>query len=116
MSWLYSACDCTLGIGLGEGFGFPIFESLASGTPCVHGDYGGAAEWLPSHMLVKPHAWRLEGQFNCVRPVFSPIDWFVCINQKQMQESATLPAQLDWVNLWPRWAKWLHAGLKADQL
>jgi hypothetical protein len=62
-------------------------------------------------MLVKPHAWRLEGQFNCVRPIFSPIDWFVCIHQKQMQESVTLPAELDWVNLWPRWAKWLKAGL-----
>src|SRR5262249_37444826 len=26
MAWAYSACDVTLGIGNGEGFGYPIFE------------------------------------------------------------------------------------------
>lgn len=29
----YNACDLTLHPGLGEGFGYPIFESLACGTP-----------------------------------------------------------------------------------
>ena len=40
MTWAYSACDVTWGIGRGEGFGFPIYESLACGIPCIHGNYG----------------------------------------------------------------------------
>lgn len=33
LAWGYSACDVTLGIGRGEGFGLPLAESLACGTP-----------------------------------------------------------------------------------
>ena len=106
MAQLYSACDVTLGIGLGEGFGYPIFESLACGTSCVHGDYGGAAEHLPEWCKPKPVAWRLEGQFNCLRPVFNTSDW-----ESRCQpphKSEILPEMLDWNNLWPKWEAWLR--------
>jgi len=110
MAWAYSACDVTLGIGLGEGFGYPIFESLACGTPCIHGNYGGAAEHMPPWMLVNAEAERIEGPYNCIRRVYSPYEWRDKILQADKRR-VELPAHLDWNNLWPRWADWLKAGL-----
>jgi len=112
MAWCYSACDVTLGIGSGEGYGFPLFESLACGTPCIHGNYGGAPEHMPQEFLVEPCAYRMEGIYNCVRPVFQHTDWVDAISAlpKRGKESL-LPAHLDWNNLWPSWAEWLKKGV-----
>jgi glycosyltransferase involved in cell wall biosynthesis len=113
MAWCYSACDVTLGIGLGEGFGYPIFESLACGTPCLHGDAGGAPEHMPDWMIVRRWASRLEGPYNCERGVYFPPDFKNAIKQLEVcpDHVAFLPKHLDWQNLWPRWTEWLKAGL-----
>ncbi len=109
MAFAYSACDLTLGIGAGEGYGFCLFESLACGTPCIHGNYGGAAEHMPAHMLVEPDMYRLEGIYSCVRPVFTAQAWAEKI-EALPKERATLPAHLDWNFLWRQWADWLRKG------
>jgi glycosyltransferase involved in cell wall biosynthesis len=111
MCWAYSACDVTLGIGTGEGFGFPIFESLACGTPCIHGNDGGAPEHMPTWMLVEPVASRIEGPYNCIRNVYSPRD-FANAALRCREEEWSFPSHLDWNNLWPRWEEWLRRGLK----
>jgi glycosyltransferase involved in cell wall biosynthesis len=113
MAWNYSACDVTLGIGLGEGFGYPIFESLACGTPCIHGNYGGAPEHMKEEMVVEPYFSRLEGCYNCIRPVYDPNEWVRQIKMlpKRSGESL-LPSHLDWENLWPSWAEWFLKGLE----
>lgn len=117
MSWCYSAMDVTLGIGLGEGFGYPIFESLACGTPCIHGHYGGAVEHLPLLFLVRvpgevKGCFRMEGPYNCVRPVFDPFEWAENVNYVADKGIKTqLPDYLDWNNLWPRWEEWLRKGI-----
>jgi len=112
MSWCYSACDVTLGIGNGEGYGFPIFESLACGTPCIHGNYGGAAEHLPDEFKVTPAIQRIEGVYNCIRNNYWHADWVWKILQlpKRTGESL-LPSHLDWTNLWLRWEEWLRKGV-----
>jgi glycosyltransferase involved in cell wall biosynthesis len=110
MAWRYSACDVTLAIGLGEGFGYSAAESLACGVPVVAPDYGGG-EFVPSDMLIKPCAYRHEGIFGAIRPVMLPQD-YVSRALEVIGESASLPSNLDWDNLWPRWKSWLAEGVK----
>jgi glycosyltransferase involved in cell wall biosynthesis len=114
MAWAYSACDLTLGIGNGEGFGYPIFESLACGTPCIHGNYGGAAEHMPHCMLVEPVMDRLDGVYNLIRKIYRVEDWVnTALSLNGVKSgSSLLPAYLDWENLWPSWAAWFEKGLQ----
>ena len=113
MAWAYSACDVTWGIGLGEGFGFPIYESLACGTPCIHGNYAGGAEWLPDAFKISPVAFRAEGTFASMRPVFRADEW-VEATLRNSNADASLPAELDWKNSWPRWEAWLRKGIMTE--
>lgn len=113
MSWMYSACDVTLGIGMSEGFGYPIFESLACGTPCVHGEGGGAPEHMPEEFIVLPDTHHLEGVYNCYRPIHSPQAWARRVRELYLVKHRVtgLPPDLDWNKLWPRWEAWLRAGV-----
>jgi glycosyltransferase involved in cell wall biosynthesis len=111
MAWAYSACDVTFGIGLGEGWGLPLAESLSCGTPCIHGNYAGGAEFVPKEFLIEPVAFRMEGQFASVRPVFRAEDW-VAAALRAKGVSAKIPAYIDWKNCWPKWATWLKGGAK----
>ncbi len=110
MAWAYSACDVTLGIGSGEGFGFPLAESLACGTPAIHGEYGGATDWMPNSFLVKPKDFRYEGMYCNQRPVFDPQmwEWYA---QDARRENAILPPCLEWKTLWHEWDEWIRRGL-----
>lgn len=110
MARCYSACDVTLAIGSGEGWGYPIAESLACGVPVVHGDYAGGAELGAT--LVSPRGWRLEGIYGIQRPVYSPDDWANTIEQLiQVKAPVELPKHIQWSNAWPRWKEWLLAGV-----
>lgn len=119
LSWRYAASDLTLHPGLGEGFGYPIFESLASGTPVLHGDYAGGADVLRQcgweQMLVPVHSWRLDGLHCQVRPVFQPNDWAdMAMGQMQDVDHDMLRASisyLSWDGLWPMFERWLEEGL-----
>ena len=111
MATFYSACDVTLGIGLGEGFGYPIFESLACGTPVVHGDYAGAAEFIPKPWTIVPAKWRYEGPYCNKRPVFYSEDW-ADKAEALAKCSAELPMSLMWESAWPKWGEWLKKGIE----
>ncbi len=118
MAKIYSACDLTLGIGGGEGFGYPIFESLACGTPVITGTYGGQAEHMDNDFLMLPEMFRVEGAYNCVRPVYDPKKWALRIRKalankkipaRFLPGKSLLPERLDWKNLWPdEWEKWFR--------
>ena len=116
----YAACDVTMHPGLGEGFGYPIAESLACGVPAVHGDYAGGAELLTSRKdwLIEPFAQRLDTLHNCFRPVFTPMDWAdaierVLADRPAPEDCRAMVEHLDWALLWAQWRKWLLAGLEA---
>jgi glycosyltransferase involved in cell wall biosynthesis len=119
LSWRYAASDLTLHPGLGEGFGYPIFESLASGTPVLHGDYAGGADVLRQcqhGVLVKPQAYRLDGLHNQVRPVFDPTEWAryaadTLSDDVDRDACRASVAHLSWDGLWPLFSKWFEEGL-----
>jgi glycosyltransferase involved in cell wall biosynthesis len=120
---LYQACAVTIAPGLGEGFGYPIVESLASGTPVVHGDCGGGRELIPKIEWRFPvRETRLEGIYALQRPVFRAEDVANAIERVFSWQQEQGPevvaaycrgavAHLDWQRLWPRWYKWIKAGL-----
>lgn len=110
MAVAYAACDVTLAIALGEGFGFALAESIACGTPCVHGDYAGGAEFIEKEFLVQPVGYRIEGPWNAVRPVFDPEDWTKCVLQA-VGKTPFLPEYLKWENAWKAWESWLRKGV-----
>jgi glycosyltransferase involved in cell wall biosynthesis len=119
----YAWSDVTCAPGLGEGFGYPIVESLACGTPCVHGRYAGGVELIPDpRWLVEPVAWRLESGYVIQRPVFKPADMAAALElaatYKRTQTKACQAycagsvAHLDWRYLWGRWESWIRKGLE----
>lgn len=119
MSYVYSACDFTI-LPSSEGFGFPIVESMACGTPVFHGSYGGGAELIPKKQwLVQPVAWRIEGLHNSLRPVFEPADWVRQITE-YLEGDRVEPdycrasvEYLFWSNLWPScWKRWFLEGIQ----
>lgn len=110
----YSACDVTLGIGLGEGFGYPIFESMFCGTPCVHGDYGGAPEWMGGNtLLVPPDGHFYEGMYAFKRPVFNIDNWVDKVIEIAGKRT-NRPGELEWKELWPHWEAYLRKAAQTN--
>lgn len=110
MARAYSACDLTIAPGP-EGFGLPIAESLACGTPVIHGAYAGGADILPEEMQVGPVAFRYEGIWACKRPVYRAEDW-AAKAEEWIGKSADLYSRYDWNRNWLKWEKWLKEGVK----
>jgi glycosyltransferase involved in cell wall biosynthesis len=110
MAQAYSACDVTLGIGAGEGFGYPIAESLFCGTPCIHGKYAGAVDFVDQDLLINPVRLHLEGVYNCYRPIFDAKDWVDKI-EYFLGKRVNQPSPLDWSNVWPRFDAWFRKAL-----
>lgn len=121
LSYFYSACDATMLCSLGEGFGFPIVESLACGVPVVHGGYGGGVELIQDTSWIVPsNGERLDGLWNCVRPVWNPHTWANTLSSVLAEnEGGALKdvcvssvEHLRWDKLWPSaWVKWFRAGI-----
>jgi glycosyltransferase involved in cell wall biosynthesis len=124
LALLYQRCDVMIAPGLGEGFGYPIVESLAAGTPVVHGDFGGGRELVPKIEWRFPvRERRLEGIYAQQRPVFRAADVANAIERVLSWRAEVGPAvvqaycrgsvaHLSWPALWPRWRSWIAAGLK----
>ena len=124
MALLYRRCDVTIAPGLGEGFGYPIVESLAAGVPVVHGDFGGGRELVPKcEWRVPVRELRLDGVYAQQRPVFRAddvanaveriLDWRAEVGAPVVQAYCQgAVAHLAWDALWPRWRSWIAEGLK----
>lgn len=113
MAVAYSAMDLTLGIGRGEGFGYPIAESLACDCPVFASSYGAQRDYLPEEMQIHPEGTRINGPLNLVRPLHDPKVWAKFIEDwiGMKMDFSPLSESLAWKNLWPRFAAWLREGL-----
>lgn len=118
LAFFYSACNVTI-LPSSEGFGFPIAESLACGTPVIHTSHAGGCWGLDTVKYIAPATYRIEGPFNRVRPVFDSEQWAAVVERgthSTREECVASVAHLDWDMLFPsRWAKWLKEGIGADR-
>jgi glycosyltransferase involved in cell wall biosynthesis len=124
LACLYQRCDATIAPGLGEGFGYPIVESLAAGVPVIHGDFGGGSELVPkSEWRVPVREIRRESIYGLTRPVFRAedvanavqraLDWRMAVGRELCAAYCRgAVAHLDWNHLLPRWRGWIREGLR----
>jgi glycosyltransferase involved in cell wall biosynthesis len=124
LACLYQRCSVTIAPGLGEGFGYPIVESLASGVPVVHGDFAGGSELVPkSEWRIPVREVRRESIYALTRPVFRAEDCANAVGRAQRWTQAVgtdtaaaycrgAVAHLDWYALAPRWLAWIREGLR----
>lgn len=121
---IYSYCAATIAPGLGEGFGYPIVESLACGTPVIHGTYGGGTELIPCpDWLIPTAGMRLEGAYALQRPLYlstdvanaveKAVDWRQRDRQVVEQYCVGSIEHLRWERLWSCWKQWIDEGMEA---
>lgn len=117
MAEQYRRCALTILPSGGEGFGYPLFESLACGTPVIHGDYASGASLMRSfglgNYLVAPVEYRIEGVHDCVRPVYSVNDWVLRIQNflDHVDPVSHTVEHLNWMKLGHRWKRWFSDGV-----
>jgi glycosyltransferase involved in cell wall biosynthesis len=120
MAERYRKCSLTLAVAP-EGFGYPIFESIACGVPCLHVSYAGGASIMKTcgleQALVSPETMRLEGEHNYLRPVHSPelwVEYILDLLEQLPLEDGMLTGRVDhlrWSKLkWP-WRRWFRDGI-----
>ena len=119
---MYNLCDVTVLPTRGEGFGYPIVESLACGTPIVTTDHAGGTELVPRDdwRVWSPFTNYVEGSYALERPVLDARDFATAIEKAYdfAQEPFAAEycrgsvAHLDWAMLWPRWRDWFRRGLE----
>lgn len=116
----YALCVATIAPGRGEGFGYPILESLACGTPVVHGDAGGGSDLLPAWGKVPAAVWPLVGPYALQRPLLNPrqvADQLLNLSDAMTsgatlrQECLTRAAAYQWAEILPAWQTWVAAGV-----
>lgn len=122
MALHYSGCDVTILPSRGEGFGFPIAESLACGVPCVVTDYAAGQELVPEEYRVRPICYHVDTPYNLNRAVISGyafaqvatqairiVDEDPEFKRAQLRDSVM---HLDWPRLRVVWERWFREGLQ----
>lgn len=116
----YLACTATICVGRGEGFGYPIVESLALGVPCLAMDYAGGAEFTPREFRYGWQGVDYANPYAIGRPLGYATDLCARLLEiRQTDDRRELEAycrgsvaHLHWSSLGPRWQAWKHVGLE----
>jgi glycosyltransferase involved in cell wall biosynthesis len=64
LAQIYNACDVLMNVSAGEGFGIPIVEAQACGTPVITGNYTSMPEITHYGYTVEPGASGLGSHFG----------------------------------------------------
>lgn len=124
LATMYSACDLTCLPTAGEGFGYPVVESLACGTPCVTGTFGAQSELLAGFRdswLCPPVATHIITNNTHIEPIYDPqqfasrllMAWTELRHRGTLlREELTAHARAgwDWQVVWPHWERWFLEG------
>ncbi len=121
-AWLremYRQCDITLGVGRGEGFGYPAIESMSQWVPHLHVNYAGGAELIPEEWRIEPAGWTIEGPYTLRRPlvpagrVADRIE-AVAIQPDRRERAYAAAMKYHWTigHLYSRWHAWIKAGIE----
>lgn len=123
LAYHYAACDSTVLISGGEGFCYPVAESLSCGTPVVTGTYGAQAELVHGmDSLVEPVAHHCETSHNVMRAIYNPAD-VAGVLERVLEEGERIGRRvvvetcvkqvehLDWEIQRGQWEKWFRRGL-----
>ena len=120
----YSACDATVLISGGEGFGYPVAESLSCGVPVVTGAYGAQAELVLPEMLLHPVTTQIETSHNVRRAIYNaPVPAMgqntlaytlarVRTRDWQAEQAVERVAHLDMPKLGLLFQKWARKGIE----
>lgn len=122
MAAFYNACDATMVCSGGEGFGYPIAESLSCGCPCITQDYGAGAELTHEEWRIPVQAYKLETSHNILRAVHTPYIWALKLQEaiemgqaegdEWRMEIARSMEYLNIQNLKQVWKRWLLEGIQ----
>lgn len=122
----YTRCTITLAPGRGEGFGYPILESLACGIPTIHTYYGGGADLLPRAWCYTPQDFDYTNPYVIGRPLHHPTQVLAAIeNLQRTWRQAPLPLRhycralaepYHWRQIADRWQGWIAQGLQRPPL
>jgi hypothetical protein len=120
---MYSACDLTCLPTAGEGFGYPVVESLACGTPCVTGAFGAQSEFLTGWRdawVCPTIATHLITNNTLIEPIYDPQQFAsrLLMAWTEIRQRGTLlreecrqrAQQWDWSVIWPHWERWFLHG------
>ncbi len=115
MAFFYNLCNLTLLISGGEGFGYPIAESLACGVPVATGRYGAGGDLVKlindDNVLqdfgIWPSHYTIDTQYNVRRAHYDALS----VDLSQMTDPRSLVEHLDWSNIGPLWKRWFLKGL-----
>lgn len=121
LSQYYSTCSATILPTGGEGFGYPIAESMSCGTPCITTDYAAGQEIVDAFYRVRPVAFAIDTQYNIRRAVNSSLE-FANRTAETILDMTHDPIglrkctksrveHLDWNKLKHVWQKWFLKGI-----
>jgi len=117
LSRMYSACDVTILPSLGEGFGYPVVESMLCGTPCIVGEFGAQSELVLPSLHISTVSTYIDGGIHTfVRPVYNSKHWAGRIEDFFLSKAAgptfcrEHALQWDWSTQWPKFRKWFFEG------
>jgi glycosyltransferase involved in cell wall biosynthesis len=109
---IYNLFDIMVLPSFGEGFGLPLLEAMAAGTPCVTTDFSAAAELVRGRGELIAVRTRLIVGRNIEQAVADVDDMVACMDrlyddaqlrERHRRAGLAFARELDWKNIVPQW-------------